>query len=103
MKKLSLLILIATVASACTWVKTEPTADDVVVGREGNIRGCEKLSETNVKVADSVGPISRGEEKVASELLTLGKNEAVSLGGDTIVPKNDPKDGRQTFIVYNCQ
>lgn len=103
MKKLSLLILVASIASACTWVKTEKSADDVVVGKEYNVRGCQKLSETNVKVADSVGPINRSPEKVASELLTMGKNEAVRLGGDTIVPKSDPEDGRQTFLVYSCQ
>lgn len=103
MKKLTLLILMASLASACTWVKVDERAEDIVVGKESNVRGCEKLSDTNVSVADSIGPISRGEEKVATELLNMGKNEAIRLGGDTIVPRGEPEDGRQTFSVYRCQ
>ncbi|WP_027328233.1 DUF4156 domain-containing protein [Marinimicrobium agarilyticum] len=104
MKKLSLLLLSACfAASACTWVNVSEKAEDVVVGTMGNVRGCEKLSDTNVSVADSLGPIARSEEKVAKELEAMGKNEAVELGGDTIVPKTEPKDGRQTFSIYNCQ
>ncbi|WP_024462002.1 DUF4156 domain-containing protein [Marinimicrobium sp. LS-A18] len=103
MKKLSLLILMASLASACTWVKVNEQAEDIVVGKEANVRGCEKLSDTNVSVADSIGPISRSEEKVATELLNMGKNEAVRLGGDTIVPQGEPEDGRQTFSIYRCQ
>ncbi|MGD8175155.1 DUF4156 domain-containing protein [Marinimicrobium sp. ARAG 43.8] len=103
MKKLSLLILVASLASACTWVKVSDEAEEVVVGKEGNVRGCEKLSDTNVSVANSIGPVHRNSEKVATELLNMGKNEATRLGGDTIVPKTKPDDGRQTFSIYRCQ
>lgn len=102
MKSLSVLLPVALLASACTWVNVVDGTEDVVVGREANVRGCERLSETNVKVADRVGPVHRSREKVAEELLTLGKNEAVRLDGDTIVPKSPPEDGRQTFLVYRC-
>lgn len=102
MKNLSFAVPLVLLASACTWVNVSDGADDIVVGREANVRGCDRLSETNVKVADRLGPVHRSSDKVAEELLTLGKNEAVRLGGDTIVPKGPPDDGRQTFIVYNC-
>lgn len=103
MKKLTLLILVATMASACTWVKGTEGTEEIVVGKESNVRGCERLSETTVKVGDRLGPVHRSGDKVAQELLTMGKNEAVRLEGDTIVPKGAPEDGRQTFMVYRCQ
>lgn len=102
MKALSVAVLAALLASACTWVNVEEDAEDIVVGKETNVRGCERLSEINVKVSDRVGPIHRSREKVAQELIAMGKNEALRLGGDTIVPKTEPTDGRQTFLVYQC-
>jgi hypothetical protein len=35
--------------------------------------------------------------------VSLARNEAVKLKGDTIVPATDMKDGEQTFNVYRCQ
>lgn len=103
MKKLTLMFLVATMASACTWVKVDDGAENIVVGKESNVRGCERLSEVNVKVGDRLGPVHRNSEKVANELETMGKNEAVRLEGDTIVPVEEPEDGRQSFMVYRCQ
>lgn len=103
--KYPLLLLVATslMAGACTWVKPAEDADSVVVGTMANVRGCEKLSETSVTVADRVGPVNRSSDKVAQELLNLGRNEAVRMGADTIVPVAEPADGRQTFAIYKCQ
>lgn len=103
MKALSLLVIAAGLVSACTWVDVSEEAEETVVGTMANVRGCERLSTTNLKVVDSVGPIGRNEEKVAKELISMGKNEAERLGGDTIVPMDKPDDGRQTFSIYKCQ
>lgn len=102
MKTTPALLAALSLASACTWVDVKEGAEEVVVGKEGNTRGCEKLSEAKVKVADNVGPINRGAEKVAQELVNLAKNEAVSSGGDTIVPISEVEDGSQSFAIYNC-
>lgn len=103
MKALPLFLTLAVLSSACTWVKPTEDAEDVVVGTMANVRGCEKLSTTNLKVVDTVGPISRSEEKVAQELINLGKNEAARLGADTIVPMDKPEQGRQTFSLFKCR
>lgn len=103
MKALPLLIILTFLSSACTWVKPTDEAKEIVVGTMANVRGCEKLSTTNLKVVDTVGPISRSEEKVAEELINLGKNEAARLGADTIVPMDKPEHGRQTFSLFKCQ
>lgn len=103
MKALSLFLVLAALSSACTWVKPTDEAKDVVVGTMANVRGCEKLSTTNLKVVDTVGPISRSDEKVAQELINLGKNEAARLGADTIVPMDEPEQGRQTFSLFKCR
>lgn len=103
MKKLLLLVAAVSLAgTACTWVKVEENAEDVVVGTMANVRGCERLSETNVQVADKVGPVNRSRNKVAQELLNLGRNEAMRMGADTIVPTSEPNDGRQSFAMYQC-
>lgn len=96
------LLAALSLTSACTWVEVKEGAEDVVVGKEANTRGCQKLSETKVKVADNVGPINRSAEKVAQELINLAKNEAHSAGGDTIVPLSEVDDGSQSFAVYKC-
>lgn len=104
MKNLLLLVAaISLMGTACTWVKVEEDAQDIVVGTEANVRGCERLSETNVQVADKVGPVNRSRDKVAQELLNLGRNEALRMGADTIVPTSEPNEGRQSFAMYRCQ
>ena len=103
MKATPALLAALSLASACTWVDVHEEAEEVVVGKEANTRGCEKLSETKVKVVDNVGPINRGAEKVAQELINMAKNEAASAGGDTIVPISEVTLGSQSFAIYKCQ
>jgi len=102
MKAIPALLAVLSLASACTWVEVQEGAEDVVVGKEGNTRGCAKLSEAKVKVADNLGPINRSAEKVAEELINMAKNEAASAGGDTIVPLSEVEDGSQSFAIYRC-
>jgi hypothetical protein len=46
--------------------------------------------------------VDRGSEKVQDELITLARNEAGTLGGNTIVPDGTIEEGRQRFVVYRC-
>lgn len=103
MKKLSVLILaIATVSSACTWVKVTDQASTVAVANAANVRGCESLSEVRVNVTSKVGPVERNPEKVKTELANLARNEAATMKGDTVVPISTVEDGHQSFNVYRC-
>lgn len=103
MKKLSLLLASIAVMSACTWVKPTTQAQDVAVANAANVRGCTLLREVSVSVTSKLGPISRNQDKVATELATLARNEAVSFSGDTVVPITNADNGRQSFNVYKCK
>ena len=103
MKKISLtLIAVAAVASSCTWVKVTEKGSSVAVANAANVRGCENLSEVSVSVTSKLGFIKRDADKVATELANLARNEAVGIGGDTIVPSSTIENGRQSFNVYKC-
>lgn len=103
MKSLSLLLAVVALSSACTWVKVNDNGTGVAVANMANVQNCEKLRNVNVKVKASVGPIDRNEDKVATELANLARNEAAGFGGDTVVPTSAIENGSQTFGVYKCK
>ncbi|MBL4573298.1 MAG: DUF4156 domain-containing protein, partial [Gammaproteobacteria bacterium] len=41
-------------------------------------------------------------ERLQEELLTLARNEAGRMGGNTVVPESLIDGGEQDFGVYNC-
>jgi hypothetical protein len=104
MKKTSvLLIALASLTSACTWVKVNEQGGTVAVANAANVRSCEKVRTVNVKVKDNfVGSMKRDPNKVATELTNMARNEASQFGGDTVVPVTLVQDGRQSFDVYKC-
>ena len=99
------LILAATLlaATGCTWVKMGPGAAQVrVAGGGENLSSCVRRGEVSVSVKDRLGPVERNELKVRDELETLARNEAPSMGADTIQPKTPPVDGEQRFTTWRC-
>lgn len=99
-----MLTLCATAAlSSCAWVKMAPGADAVrVVRADQPLSACERRGEVSVSVKDRLGPYERNDIRVRDELETLARNEAPSLGGDTIQPRGEPADGEQRFSVWRC-
>ncbi len=105
MKKLSIILAatLASLTSACTWVKVNEQGSNVAVANAANVRSCEKVRTVNVKVKDNfVGSMKRDPNKVATELTNMARNEASQFGGDTVVPVSLVQDGRQSFDVYKC-
>lgn len=103
MKKLSLILIAVTaITSSCTWVKATEKGASVAVTNAANVRACENVREVTVSVTNKVGFIKRDADKVATELETLARNEAVNFGGDTIVPSSEISDGHRSFNVYKC-
>ena len=103
MKKLSLvLIAVAAVSSSCTWVKVTDKGSSVALANAANVRGCTELRELKETVTAKVGFVRRNDEKVATELSTMARNDAGGYGGDTVVPTSGVTDGSQTFNVYKC-
>lgn len=103
MRKLALVLMLLPLASACTWVKMAPGAKEVRVARaDQDLSACAKRGEVSVSVKNRLGPYDRNDLKVRDELETLARNEAPSLGADTVQPKNQPVDGEQRFLAFRC-
>jgi len=107
MKKKSLFTLFISTAlvstAACTWVKPVDGTEGVALVKPELAQNCEKLSTTTVQVKHKVGFVSRSTKKVAQELLTMARNNAVQAGADTIVANNEPTEGSQSFGLYKCR
>ena len=103
MRLLPFALVIATALPACTWVKMEPGAGAVQVAqRADDLSGCSKRGEVGVTVKDKVGLYRRNDLKVRDELETMARNEARSLGADTVQALNEPSAGEQRFAAYAC-
>ncbi len=88
--------------SACTWVEPTKESKDVTLVKSFNVKSCKKLSTTIISVVQKVGIITRDKNTVTEELITLAKNKAASLGGDSIVAHKPAVDGSMTFDIYKC-
>lgn len=99
------LVLIATtlMASGCSWVSLTPEGETVKVAKRNEVANCQKLGTTTSNGVSRVGILSRDEKVIFEELSTLARNEAASLGGNTVVPDSEISiDGRQRFAIYQC-
>lgn len=90
-------------AAGCTMIPMKPGADKVVVSEESKISACEAKGTTTVGVLHQVAGVSRLPEVIADELARLASNDAVGLGGDTIVAQGPVADGKRKFAIYKCR
>jgi hypothetical protein len=88
---------------ACTWIEPTSEGSEVTLVKAFNVKSCKKLGTTNATVTHKVGPITRDEEKVTKELITLAKNRAATMGGDSIVAQQPAVDGSMGFDIYKCR
>ncbi len=105
MKRLSLLPLFAVTlfAAGCSWVKPTERAAEVRVAEAADVTSCRKVGTSTVSVLDNIVGVPRSYRKLSTELATLARNEAVILGGDTVVPVSEIVNGQQMFEAYDCQ
>ncbi|HEY6130661.1 MAG TPA: DUF4156 domain-containing protein [Halioglobus sp.] len=101
-KSVVIVLLGVVAASGCTWVEPKPGASNVSLVMPTHVSNCKSLGTTISQVKAKVGIINRNDEKVAGELLTLAKNSAVEIGGDTLVAEGAPNEGTQKFRIYKC-
>ena len=102
MKKIVVVVCVGFILSSCTWVRVTSQGEGVrLVQSAKAVEPCKKIGKVNTKVVSEV-VFNRDAEKVAGELADLARNEAATLGGDTIVPTSEIIDGRRSFDVYQC-
>ncbi|HET6604504.1 MAG TPA: DUF4156 domain-containing protein [Xanthomonadaceae bacterium] len=98
-----LLTVVLAAITGCAWVKLEPDARAIrVAAAEEDLSYCRAAGEIGVSVRDRVGFYDRDRLKVRDELETLARNEARSLGADTIQPLAEPREGEQRFAALAC-
>ncbi|TDF42326.1 DUF4156 domain-containing protein [Alteromonadaceae bacterium M269] len=88
--------------AGCTYVKTDAAAQNIVLANESRVQNCQRLGTASAGVKADIIGINRKEQKVASELLALARNEAANMGGDTLVASSGIEGGKQRFTVYKC-
>ena len=89
--------------AACSWgIKLDSGGDKVRTAWNGDVAGCREAGKVTVSVLDHVGPMDRNGLKVRDELEVMARNEAATLGADTIKPLGDPRDGEQSWAAYHC-
>jgi len=98
----ALSVAAAGLLNACTWVKPTPGAESVRVAAAAAVTDCERKGKVTVSLRSRVAGVERSPTKVANELATLARNEATSLGGDTVVAETTVSEGSQVFGVYRC-
>jgi hypothetical protein len=94
--------LLLCAATACTWVKPTAGGAQVREATAADVAGCEEIGTASGTTQASVG-LPRDKEIVRSEQVTLARNQAAVIGGDTIVANGPPQGGMLAFIVYRCK
>lgn len=87
--------------SGCTWVKLTEEAVAVQVA-EVAPAGCELKGKTTVVSRAAVAGIDRNEAKFLTELETLARNQAVSLGGNLVVADGPANGNERAYRIYQC-
>jgi len=100
--KALIIVVSISILSACTWVKPAVGSEHVALVKPAHIETCKLVGRAAASVPHKLTFVPRSTKKVADELLTLGRAEAVSMGGDTLVSVSAPVDGHQSFDVYSC-
>jgi hypothetical protein len=90
------------VAGACTWVEPDAGGRAVRVAYGGDLSSCQRRGEVTVSVKADIAGIDRKQMKVRDELESLARNEAATLGADTVQALEEPRDGEQRFAAFAC-
>lgn len=88
--------------SACSWVELTTGGEKVRVLAAEEVTTCQELGKTVVSSMAKVAGINRSEEKIEKELAMLARNAAADMGGDTVVPVSEVKEGKRSYTVYKC-
>jgi hypothetical protein len=102
MKNYLLAVSAAVILSGCNWVQLTTEGESVSLGNSSQVANCKYIGKTTVTTLDKLAVVERGGGKMQDELLTLARNEAGLMGGNTIMPASLIRDGKQDFTVYSC-
>jgi hypothetical protein len=104
-RKIALAYLCSFLVSGCanTFLKPVEGSERVLLMKASQITQCQSLGKISVNVVTKVSIYNRDADVVEANLLQLGQNNAIELGGDTLVKDVTPEFGKQVFVVYKCK
>ncbi len=89
--------------NGCASVEMSSGGEKVRVLSPNEVLSCGKpLGKTSSTVMAKVAGVKRPIETIENELMTMGRNSASDMGGDTIVPLTVVTNGKQSFNIYKC-
>ncbi len=88
--------------TSCSWVGAKKESHFIALVKPSSVQHCKKIATTRSKSVSKVLFVNRSYDKVMSELITLAKNEALVLKGNTIVAEGPYEQGSQLFGIYDC-
>ena len=101
--KYAIALIVSLGLTACSWgIKLDAGGTNVRVAWNDDVSHCRPAGSINVSVLDNVGPYRRSGLKVGDELEVMARNQAASLGADTIKAVNKPHDGAQDWAAFVC-
>ena len=103
--KIILFALASLLLSACTWVKVSSEGEGVSVLTAAQVqtRNCQRLGQANTTTMDRIAFVKRSNRAQREELEKLAKNEAANMDGNAIVADSEIVEGKQSYIIYQCQ
>ena len=88
---------------ANSFLKPAEGSERVLLLNTNQVANCKSLGKISVNVVTKVGIYTREANAVEANLLQLGQNNAIELGGDSLVKDVTPEFGKQVFAVYKCK
>ncbi|MFT6955493.1 MAG: hypothetical protein ACJAYC_000489 [Halieaceae bacterium] len=98
----AVIVILLLSLTGCTWV--ELTEEGEAVSLAFSVPdACTRLGSTTSATKADLASIDRSDKKVSSELVTLARNAAVRMGGDTVTAESEISErGVQTFGIFRC-
>lgn len=102
LKKFLLLPLLIFSLFACTTVKLTTEGEKARVLSAEEVTKCTYVGKTTSTTTEKVVGVKRHDNALSLELISLARNSASRLGGDTVVAEGPAEEGRQSFLIYRC-
>ena len=90
------------IINGCASIEMSSGGEKVRVLAPNEVSSCTYKGKSSHSVLAKVAGVKRPIETIESELMTMGRNSASDMGGDTIVPLTVVADGKQSFKIYKC-
>lgn len=100
--KISTVLSLVLVLTACSFVSLSPAAKNVSVSNSiDSFNNCKYLGDTNVSIWSKADTF-QSDKSVESQLDVLARNEAATMNGNKVVAKTAIDNGKRTYGVYSC-